>query len=94
VHQHAVVEVATHGAGEDETLEVAADAHEVLERVAVADPLNVLLDDRACVERLGRVVGRRADQLDAAVIGPAVWVGAGEGGQPTRSRKSPLRICM
>ena len=79
MHQHPVVEVVADGAGEDEALEVAADADQVLERVAVADPLYVLLDDRAGVELLGRVVGGGADQLHAAVVRAPVRIGAGEG---------------
>ena len=56
------------------------------------------------VQLLGHVVRGGADELDAALAGPAVRVGAREGRQervvdvdhraPTRSRKSPLRICM
>ena len=56
-------------AGEDEALDVAADPHQVVDLVAVADPGHVLVDDRAGVELLGHVVGGGADQLDAALVG-------------------------
>ncbi len=44
----------------------------------MTDPHHVLLDDRALVEVLGRVVGGGADQLDAALVGMTVGLGAGE----------------
>ena len=105
VEQDAVVEVGLDRAGEDEALDVAADPHQVVDLVAVADPGHVLVDDRAGVELLGDVVGGGADQLDAALVGAAVGVGADEGGQEAvvdvdRRRPEPLagssaeRICM
>ena len=48
---------------------------------AVGDADHVLLDDRALVEVLGRVVGGGADQLHAAVVRALVGAGAREGGQ-------------
>jgi hypothetical protein len=47
----------------------------------VVDALDALFDDRAGVELLCDVVGGGADQLDAVVVGAAVGVGAGEGGE-------------
>ena len=72
--------------------------------VAVRDVHGVLLDDRALVEVGGRVVRGRADELDAAVVGLAVRVGADERRQErvvdvddpvrVRSTNRSLRICM
>ena len=47
----------------------------------MVDAHDVLVDDRPVVELLGDVVGGGADQLDAALVRPAVRIGAGEGGQ-------------
>jgi hypothetical protein len=63
VHEHAVVEIAPDRACEDDALEVTADPFEVLDRVPVTYPLDVLLDDRARVELVGGVVRRRAMSL-------------------------------
>ena len=54
---------------------------EIFRRVAVADALDVLLDDRAFVEIGGDVMRGGADQLDAALIGLVVGLGALEGRQ-------------
>ena len=53
------------GAHQHAALDVAALAREVFRRVAVADALDVLVDDRALVEVAGDVMRGGADQLDA-----------------------------
>ena len=62
------------------TLDVAALADEILGRVAMADALDVLVDDRSLVEIAGDVMRRGADQLDAALMGLVVGLGALETG--------------
>src|SRR5439155_23654591 len=81
VHEHdrlaaieddAVLEVMTHGAREHAALDVAALAREIFRRVAVADALDVLVDDRALVEVARDVMRSGADQLDATLMGLVV----------------------
>ena len=70
IEQHPILEHVGDGAGEHAALDVAPLAHQVLGRIAVADALDVLFDDRALVE-IGRdEMGRRPDQLDAALRAP------------------------
>jgi hypothetical protein len=69
------------GAREHDALDVGAGARQVRDRRAVGRAHDVLLDDRAGVELLGDVVGGRADDLHAALVGPAVGVRAREGRQ-------------
>lgn len=57
-----------HGARQHAALDVAALAREIFRRVAVADALDVLVDDRAFVEVARDVMRGGADQLDAAVV--------------------------
>src|SRR5262249_43409415 len=64
----APLEVRAHGPSEHHALDVAADARELVGAVGVAHARDVLLDDRALVEVLGRVVRRGADHLDAARV--------------------------
>jgi hypothetical protein len=69
------------GPGEHQPLEIAPDPNQVPDLVAVGDPGGVLLDDRPGIKVLGDVVGRRSDQLDAALPGPLVRIRAREGRQ-------------
>ena len=71
------------GAGENGSFDLTTDPPEVPDIVALVDPLHVLIDDRTGVEVGGDVVGGRADQFDAALIGLRVRVRAAEGGQET-----------
>ena len=50
VEDHAVLEVMAHGARQHAALDIAALAHEIFRRVAMADALDVLVDDRALIE--------------------------------------------
>ena len=63
-----------HGARQHAAFDVAALANQIFRRVAVADALDILVDDRALIERAGDVMRGGADQLDAAlmrlVVGP------------------------
>ena len=69
------------GAGEDAPLDLAAEADEVVDRVAVGDVGDVLVDYGAGVELLADVVGRSTYGLDAPLVRPPVGVGPGEGRQ-------------
>lgn len=92
------------GAGEHDPLDVAADPDQVRDLVGVADPDHVLVDDRPGIELGGDVVGGRADQLDAALVGTRVGVGTDERGQEAvvdvdrrrteRVEETGERICM
>src|SRR5437667_5218260 len=68
VHQHAVLDMPAHRAGEHHALDIATDGGEIVGAQRMIDALDVLLDDRPLVELSGDVVRRRADQLDAAVM--------------------------
>src|SRR5690606_11458342 len=52
----------------NELFEVAAFADQVADAVAMGDARDVLLDDRAVIENLGRIMGRGPDQFDAAGV--------------------------
>ena len=54
------------GPGQHRPLDVAPGPAQIVDRLAVIDPGDVLLDDRPGVEFGGDVVRGRADQLDAA----------------------------
>ena len=48
--------------------DIAALADQILRGIAMADALDVLIDDRPLVKIAGDVVGRGADQLDATLM--------------------------
>src|SRR5580658_6093689 len=68
VQQYPVLEHVGDGASEHAALDVAPLAHQILGRVAVADALDILLDDRALVEIGGDEVRRRSDQLNTSRV--------------------------
>src|SRR5438034_3409286 len=76
VNEDSVLEVPGHGAGEHDTLDVAADPLELVHAVAVRHACDVLFDDRACVELLGDVVRGGSDDLHPPVARAAVRAGA------------------
>ena len=67
--------------GQHAAFDVAALADEVVGAVGVADPLDILMDDRPFIEVGGYIMRRRADHLDAARMGLVVGLGALEAGQ-------------
>ena len=81
IHEDAALRVEADGLGEDAALHILAECHHVGRGVSVGDTGDVLLDDRALVEVGGHVVGGRADQLDAAIVGLRVGARALEGRQ-------------
>src|ERR1700749_3062984 len=78
VEQDAVFDVPADGSGEDYLFDVAALFYEVLDRVAVRDAFDALLDDGAVVEDFGDIVGRGTDDFYAAVEGLLVRLCADE----------------
>src|ERR1700733_4882495 len=81
VHEHPVLEHIGDSAGEHPALDVAPLAPQVLRRVAVADALDVLFDDRPLVEIGGDEMGRRPDQFDATLMRLVIGLRALESGQ-------------
>src|SRR6202012_851820 len=68
IEDHAILQVTPHGPRQHAALDVAALAHEIVRRIAMADALDVLVDDRALVEVAGDVMRGGTDQLDAALM--------------------------
>src|SRR5580704_3539964 len=76
VKQNAIFDVPAHRAGEYDFFQVAAFVQQVVQRIAVGNADDVLLDDGAVVEDFGDVVAGGADQLYAAGKGLMVGFGA------------------
>src|SRR3984893_2590021 len=68
-------------ARQDAALDITALANEIVGRIAVADALDVLVDDRALIEGTGDVMRGGADQFDAALMRLMVRPRAFEAGQ-------------
>src|SRR6476620_5149980 len=68
VEDHAVLQMIAYRACQHAALDVATLASEIVWRIAVADALDVLIDDRALIEIAGDVMRGGADQLDAALV--------------------------
>ena len=72
----AVLAVPPDGPGEGQAFGVPADGRQASADEGVVDPDDLLLDDRTLVEVGGHVVRGGADQLDPAVVGLVVRLGA------------------
>eukprot|EP01136_Pigoraptor_vietnamica_P025315 Opistho-1_new@79202 len=81
VHQHPVLGMPLDRARQGHALDIAAHGHELLGRQAVVDAGDLLLDDGSFVQVRGHVMGGGADQLDTALIGLVIGLGALEAGQ-------------
>jgi hypothetical protein len=57
-----------HGAREHAAFDVAALANQIVGGIAMADALDILVDDRTFIERAGDIMRGCADQLDAALV--------------------------
>src|ERR1017187_4080052 len=68
VEDHAVLQMIAYRARQHAALDIAAFAHEIVGRIAMADALDVLVDDGAFIERAGDVMRGGADQFDAALM--------------------------
>src|SRR5215470_14389282 len=81
VQDNAVLKMVADGARQHASLDVASLADEILGRVAMADALDVLIDDRPLVEIARDVMGGGANQLHAALVGLMIGLGALEARQ-------------
>jgi len=81
VHQHPPLQVVTQAAGQHAALHIAPKPHQIVLAAAVIHPHHVLLDDGTLVQVGGDVMTGSADQLDPAVVGLLVGIGADEGRQ-------------
>src|SRR5258707_1107158 len=68
IEDHAVLQVMAYRPRQHAAFDVAALADEVVRCIAMADALDVLIDDRALIEVAGDVMRGGADQLDAALV--------------------------
>src|SRR5450755_4039579 len=68
VEDHAILQVMPHRARQHAALDIASLANEIVGRIAMADALDILVDDRPFIEGAGDVVRGGADQLDAALV--------------------------
>jgi hypothetical protein len=68
VEDHPILQVITDGACQHPPFNVANLANEIVGPVAMADPLDILVDDRTFVERAGHIMRVGADQFDTALM--------------------------
>jgi len=55
-------------ARQDDSFQIAAFPDQIVDRITMTDPDDVLLNDRTVVQLLRDVVARGADELDAPVV--------------------------
>lgn len=93
MQEDAVFDMPADGASQNDAFDVTAQAPQVVSIVAVIDPQDVLLYDRAGVQILGDIVGGCTDEFDTAVVSGLVRVGADECGQePVVDVDDPRRV--
>src|SRR5258708_40190837 len=68
VEDHAVLQMIADRARQHAAFDIAALADEIVGRIAMADALDVLVDDRAFIEVAGDIMRSGADQFDAALM--------------------------
>ena len=68
VREDAKSEVQVDRARQDDSFQIAAFPDQIVDRITVTDPHDVLFDDRAVVQLLGDVMARSANELDAPVV--------------------------
>src|SRR6267154_95305 len=68
IWEDAKPEVQVDRARQDDSFQIAAFADQIVDRITMTDPDDVLLNDRAVVQLLRDVVARGADELDAPVV--------------------------
>src|SRR2546425_9069199 len=68
VEDHAILQVVAYRARQHAALDIAALASQIVGRIAMADALDVLIDDRALIEIAGDVMRGGADQLHATLV--------------------------
>src|ERR1700676_4888489 len=69
VEDDAILQMIAYCPCQHPALDIATLANEIVGGIAMADALDVLVDDRAFVERAGDVMRGGADQFDAALMG-------------------------
>ena len=105
IAQNTMLDVALNRPRQHQGLDIAAHLHQRLGRHGVIDSFDVLFDDRAFVQIFGDVMGRRADDLHAALMGLVIRPGPFETWQktvmnidraalqrPTQTRRKNLHI--
>src|SRR5260370_15292028 len=68
VEDDAILQVVADRARQHTALDITALASEIVGRIAMADALDVLIDDRTFIEVASDVMRGGADQLDAALV--------------------------
>src|SRR3984893_1868502 len=68
VQDHAIRQMVAYRPRQYPAFDIAALAHQIVGGIAMADALDVLVDDRAFIECAGDVMRGGADQLDAALM--------------------------
>src|SRR3984893_11194178 len=68
VQDHAIRQMVAYRPRQYPAFDIAALAHQIVGGIAMADALDVLVDDRAFIERTGDVMRGGADQFDAALM--------------------------
>jgi hypothetical protein len=81
IQNDAILEMEAQRAGQHAALDVTALADQVIRGIAMADALDVLVDDRTLVEVGSDIMRRGADQLDAAGVRLVVRFGTLETGR-------------
>lgn len=81
MHEDSVLNMPFDGTGQNHPLNRTSNALQLINIIAVADPLNILLDNRSAIKLLGHVMGSRPDDLDSALIGLGIRLTTDEGWQ-------------
>ena len=74
-------DVPTHSPGQHNLLKISSLSHEIINRILVTDPDDILFDSRAFIQILRGIVGCCPDNFYPSVIGLSIGIGADEGGQ-------------
>lgn len=68
----------TQTAGKHGFFDITTKAHQICRCVAVANAMDILFDDRACVEFLGHIVAGSANQFNAPLVSLVVGLSSGK----------------
>ena len=71
-----MLQVIAHRLAKNASFDIMSLAHQVIRVVTMHDPLDILLNDRTLIQVAGDVVGRCANQFDAALVRLVIWFGA------------------
>ena len=81
IHQHPSFNMAAHGAGQHNLLQVPSFPHQIIDGIPVAYTHDVLLDDGTFIQIVRGIVRRGSDDFHAPVIGLPIGIGADKGRQ-------------